>query len=148
MLLGVAGLALGGGWVWLGAGTFPLLIVLDLSFQRPDFSERQLRHPRLADVPLYVHAVLHFALLVLGARQIGLLVASPGPAAGQLAGCVLSIGWLGTLPNGTVAHEFLHRRGWLPRLLAQLMSAALADPVRRLGHLRGHHVLFGTAEDS
>src|SRR5262245_58834192 len=118
MLLGAVGFALGGGWVWLGAGTFPLLVVLDLPFQQADFSERALRHPRLADVPLYLHVALLLAVLGLAARRIGLVMASPGAAAGQLAGCVVSVAWLGTLPNVPAAHELLHRRGWFPRLLA------------------------------
>lgn len=148
VLLGVVGLALGGSWVWLGAATFPLLIVLDLPFQRADFSVRPLRHARLADVPLYLHGVLLFALLGLAARRIGLLLAAPSPSLGQLAGCVLTVTWLGVLPNIPVAHELVHRHGWLPRLWAHLMAAAVADPIRRLAHLRGHHVHLALTEDS
>jgi len=146
-LLGVVGFALGGSWVWLGAATFPLLVALDLSFIRPDFSERNLRHPRLADVPLYLHLPLQVALMALAARRIGLIVAADVFSPGQLAGCVLGAAWLGTLPNGPAAHELFHRRGPLPRLVAHLMTVAVGDPVRRLAHLRGHHVQFGEGAD-
>src|SRR3954467_13487966 len=95
MLLGVVGLALGGGWVWLGAATFPLLIVLDLPFQKADFSVRLLRHAPLADVPLVRHGAAMLALLALAARRIGLLLATPSPSIGQLAGSVLTVAWLG-----------------------------------------------------
>jgi toluene methyl-monooxygenase len=146
-LLGVVGFAVGGSWVWLGAATFPLLVALDLLFLRPDLSERNLRHPRLADLPLYLHLPLMVALLVLAARRIGLIAASDAPAPGQLAGCVLGLAWLGTLPNGPIAHELFHRRGPLPRFLGHVLTVAVADPVRRLAHLRGHHVQFGEDTD-
>src|SRR5262245_14837548 len=118
VLLGLAGFVLGERWVWLGAATFPLLVLIDLPFQQPDLAEREIRHPWLADVPLYLHFGLLVALLVSATWRIRLISKSEVPSASQLAGCVISVGWLVTLPNLPVMHELFHRRGRLQQLMA------------------------------
>src|SRR5262249_49460666 len=58
------------------------------------------------------------------------------------------LAWLGVLPNIPVAHELVHRRGRFDRFLAFLLTVVIADPLRRLSHVRGHHVNLGLDEDS
>jgi len=50
---GVLGFGLGGPWVWLGIGTFPVLMLLDLAFA-PDTAVRKVGAGWLADIPLYL----------------------------------------------------------------------------------------------
>jgi alkane 1-monooxygenase len=149
MIAGIAGFLLGGPWVWLGASTFGVALVLDLMMPRPDHRTRTVRHPRLAEVPLYLHALLRPALVITAARCVRASVTGAAPlGAGGLAGVAVTLGWLGVLPNIPVVHELLHRRSRFPRLLAFLMAAVIGDPLRRLAHLRGHHVKLGRADDS
>jgi alkane 1-monooxygenase len=149
MVCGVAGFVLGGPFVWLGLATFPLLVVLDLALQRPDYATRRIAHPTLADVPLYLHVPLVGALLGAAAWRVRLSATGVAPLGpGGLAGCVLTLAWLGVLPNIPFVHDLVHRKGRLPRFLAFLGTVAIGDPLRRLGHVRGHHVKLGLADDS
>jgi alkane 1-monooxygenase len=146
MIAGALGMLLGGPWTWLGFATFPALIAIDLLALRPDFSRRDVRHPALVDVPLYLHALLVPALVGAAAWRIRANGASM--SAMTLAGIAVSIGWLGVVPNIPFIHELMHRRGALPRLLAFLLAAVLLEPARRIAHLRGHHSKLGLDEDS
>jgi alkane 1-monooxygenase len=140
---GIAGFALGGAWVWAGAATLPVLVIVDLFASRRELATRVVRHPRLADVPLYLHAILLVGLIVTAAIR-----AHAGLEPFQLAGVVATLAWLGVMPNIPIAHELLHRRARLPRTVAFLCAAAIGDPLRRLAHLRGHHVKLGRDDDS
>lgn len=73
-------------------------------------------------------------------------VAPLGPAG--LRGCVLTLAWLGVLPNIPIAHDLIHRRDRFHRFLGFLCTIAIGDPLRRLAHLRGHHVKLGRGDDS
>jgi alkane 1-monooxygenase len=129
--------------------TFPALVVLDLAFHKPDHRTRRIAYPLLADVPLYLHVILVGALVASAAWRVhrSAALAEPlGPAG--LAGCALTLAWLGVLPNIAIAHELIHRRDRFHRFLGFLCSVAIGDPLRRLGHLRGHHVKVGRADDS
>jgi alkane 1-monooxygenase len=145
---GVAGFVMGGGWVWLGAATFPALTALDLVFSRPDHAVRRVRYPRLAEVPLYLHAVLMVALLAAAAWRAHAGEAGAPLAAGRIAGVVASLAWLSVVPNIPFVHELIHRQSRLDRFLGFVLAVVVADPMRRLAHLRGHHALLGLREDS
>ncbi|MFT3771847.1 MAG: alkane 1-monooxygenase [Minicystis sp.] len=145
MIAGIAGFALGGPWVWLGAATFPAAVLLDLLTGRPDPTPRAIRHPRLAEIPLYLHALLMPALVITAARCL-----RPGSMITPtlLGGIWATLAWLGVMPNVPVAHELIHRRGRAPRVLGFLLAVMIGDPLRRLAHLRGHHVKLGLPDDS
>jgi toluene methyl-monooxygenase len=148
MLAGAAGFLLGGGAVWLGFATFPAVVVLDLLAPRDDLAVREVRHARLADVPLYLHAALVPVVVGTAAYRVHAGDGDAPLGLGACVGIVLTLGWLGVMPNIPVAHELMHRREALPRLVAFLCTAAIGDPLRRLAHLRGHHAKLGLAIDS
>ncbi|MFO0761668.1 MAG: alkane 1-monooxygenase [Byssovorax sp.] len=149
MALGVAGFVLGGAWVWLGASTFLLAVVLDLTAQKPDHAARKVRYPALADVPLYLHVALLVALVAAAAWRVHASAAAGAPLGiSGLAGVSVTLAWLCVLPNIPVAHELAHRKGALDRFLAFLCSVVIAEPSRRLAHLRGHHALVGLEDDA
>lgn len=64
------GLWIGGGWVWAGIATFPILMVLDIALP-PDHGIRDIRVPWLAEAPLYLHLPLLVALWTLFALRLG-----------------------------------------------------------------------------
>lgn len=131
VLAGVTGFVLGGWWMWAGVGTFFVLAGLD-AVSRPDYSVRRFRHPRLADLPLYLHCVLMVALYGAFAwrMRVGLSVEGTVPTLLVLAGAVASLVWLNAVPNVPVAHELMHRKDWFSRGLAKLISAMFADAHR------------------
>lgn len=147
MLAGIAGFVIGGTAVWLGFATFPAVVVLDLLALDDDLSVRAVRHPRLADVPLYVHALLVPALVAAAAYRVHAGEGGGPLGVGACAGVVLTLGWLGVMPNIPVAHELMHRRERLPRfrwvrlrprLLAARPALRRGDDARRRGdrHVR------------
>ena len=145
---GILGFALGGYWVWLGIGTFiPLLIVDVLS--KPDLKTRQISIPWLVDVPLYLHLFLMIALYVMFIHWLVSVQASNGSVTTiNLIGAILSLGWLGAVPNLPINHELMHRRNPVARLFATLMGTFYADPTRDVAHIHTHHIHLGTPADS
>lgn len=147
-LAGVVGFLLGGDYVWLGLATFPVLLVFDLILPT-DTAPRRIGSPFLTDLPLYLHVGLIVALY-------GTFVASvmngsnplSGPGSGwQIAGSILSMGWLSAVPNLPVAHELMHRRHWFPRRLSQIAGTFYGDPNRDIGHVLTHHLFLDTPKD-
>lgn len=145
-LAGVIGFMMGGGWVWLGAATFPVLAVLDMVLPR-DFASRNIRFPFLADGALYAHCLLLILMYASFLRSV--LVGSIQLAdVGILTGSIISLGWLSAVPNLPVAHELMHRRHWFPRRVAQIVSTFYGDPNRDIAHVKGHHLDLDTPADS
>lgn len=62
MVIGIAGFALGGYWLWAGLGTYVVLFMLAM-LSGPDLKPRVIHHPRLADIPpVFTSAATHRAL--------------------------------------------------------------------------------------
>ena len=149
MIAGIAGFLIGGNAVWLGASTFVLAVLMDLCALGPDYSPRNIKHPSLVVVPLYLHALLLPTLIITAGLRVHASSTGAAPLSGfALAGVAATLAWLGVLPNVPVLHELVHHRGRIQRGLAFLLSAVIADPLRRLAHVRGHHAKVGLAEDS
>lgn len=146
---GVAGFLLGGSWVWLGVATFPVLLLLDMLLPE-DTALRRIRSSALADVPLYLHVLLMFALYAAFIHSVasGINPLSGPGAWSQIAGSVLSLTWLSAVPTLPVAHELMHRRHWFPRRMSQLLNTFYGDPNRDIGHVRTHHIHLDTHKDS
>ncbi|MDY6930190.1 MAG: alkane 1-monooxygenase [Pseudomonadota bacterium] len=144
-MAGVVGFYLGGGWVWLGAATFPVLLILDAVLPK-DYSERKV-NPFLADLALYLQLPLlitMYGLLIVGIGE-GLIELNEPT---QFLGSVISLAWLSGLPTLPVSHELMHRRHWLPRRMAQLLGMFYANPVGDVAHVNTHHLELNTPLDS
>lgn len=146
---GVLGFLIGGGWVWLGASTFLVLLALDILLPK-DFAPRNITHRALADVPLYLHVLLMIALHAAFIRSvaIGINPLSGPDALSQIAGSMASLIWLGAVPTVPVTHELLHRRHWFPRAVSTMLNAFMGDPNRDIGHVKTHHIHLDTHRDS
>lgn len=77
-LAGVLGFTLGGPWIWLGIGTFPLLLLLDLVPPR-DLALRKVSNPLQVDGALYAHCVKLISI----ATAAGFLFASSAALADE-----------------------------------------------------------------
>ncbi|MBV2133343.1 xylene monooxygenase subunit XylM [Pseudomonas sp. MAP12] len=142
---GVIGFYYGGDWVWLGAATFPLLMVLDIALPR-DFGVRKVI-PFLADLTQYLQLPLMISLygfLIVGVNGGRIDLGEPV----QVLGCILSLAWLSGVPSLPVSHELMHRRHWLPRRMAQLLATFYGDPNRDIAHVTTHHLELDTPLDS
>lgn len=147
-LCGVVGFLFGGPWVWLGFATFPVLLLFDIVLPR-DIAPRRVALPWLADLALHLHVVLIVALYAAFIASVaGGINPLTGPGAlSQIAGSLLTLGWLGAVPNLPVAHELMHRRHWFPRRMAQIAGTFYGDPNRDIGHIRTHHIWLDTMQD-
>ena len=146
---GVIGFLLGGSFVWLGIATFPVLLILDVLLPA-DIKPRQVV-PAIADFALYLQLPLLIALY--GAFAYSVITSSNSivnapESIWQLAGSLLSLTWLSSVPTLPVAHELMHRRHWLPRFVARLISTLYGDTNRDIAHVMTHHIHLNTQRDS
>jgi len=142
---GLIGFYYGEDWVWLGAATFPALMVLDILLPK-DFAARKV-NAFLAYLPLYLQLPMMIGLygfLIWGVREGRIDLGEPS----QVIGCILSLGWLSGVPTLPVNHELMHRRHWLPRRIAQLLGTFYGDPSRDIAHVNTHHLYLDTLYDS
>lgn len=142
---GMFGFYAGGGWVWLGAATFPVLLIFDVLLPR-DYAVRR-ANPFFADLTQYLQLPLMiglYGLLVFGVRDGRIDLSEPS----QVIGCILSLAWLSGVPTLPVSHELMHRRHWLPRRMAQLLATFYGDPNRDIAHVTTHHLELDTPLDS
>ncbi|MGK2882684.1 MAG: alkane 1-monooxygenase [Mycobacterium sp.] len=149
VLAAVAGLAFGGWWVWLGLGTFPVLMALDVLLP-DDHKPRRVTAPVLAEIPLYLHLPLMVALWAVFIARLGEWSGGATDAVNgwQVLGMVLSVGWVGAVPNLPIAHELMHRRHWFPVAVSKVYGTVYLDPNRDIGHRLTHHLDLCTAADS
>jgi len=143
LLFGVAGLYLGGPWVWLGLATLPILAIGDTVLPR-DLSERKMNNEALAFIPVLMSCAIAFVSFVLLSYQVG---------TGQLGwfntiGAVVSTGWVGTIVGIPAFHELFHRRTAYLRYLGLCLQVMYGDPTRDIAHVVGHHIDVGTKKDS
>ena len=146
--IAIIGFMLGGQWMWLGLGTFPVLMALDLLLGK-DFAPRKINHPLIADIPLYLHVALMVALYATFAWRVDQGIGtSGGDTALALIGAFFTMLWLNMVPTVPVVHELMHRHGQIPRFFAKFGSAFFADMNRDVAHLMTHHIHFDTLKDS
>lgn len=148
-VLGVTGFLLGGAWVWLGVALFPIYMALDMLLP-PDHAVRSMKSGLASDLPLYLHVVAIAALYPAFVYSVAAgLNPLHGTGAGwQIVGSVLTLGWLGAVPNVPVVHELWHRRHWLPQRIGQLCNIFFMDLNRDIGHVKTHHLYLDTQVDS
>tara|TARA_R110000787_G_scaffold8607_34_gene29380 strand:- start:6155 stop:7297 length:1143 start_codon:yes stop_codon:yes gene_type:complete len=143
LLFGVAGLYLGGNWVWLGLATLPILAIGDTILPK-DLAERGKMKMGYAFIPVLMSCALAFVSYSLLAWQLG---------SGMLSwynviGAVVSTGWIGTIVGIPAFHELFHRREPFLRNMGLILQVMYGDGSREIAHLVGHHIDVDTVEDS
>ena len=145
VLLALAGLWRGGGWVWLGIAELPLLALID-TWLGPDRRPRAPLPSWLADGLLMLQLPLIVTLWAVFAWRVG-------PGADALAGAdwlglVLSTAFVtayGALP---ASHELGHRDDPLRRRVGNLLDTFLLAPYGVLSHNHVHHLKLDTPIDA
>jgi len=141
---GFLGFYWGGNWVFLGVGTFIPLLIMD-TLMPYDYRSRKIRYPIVADIPLFLHVLLMFMVY---AAFIRWAATAESISPGQWLGAVLTLGWLGAVPNLPVNHELMHRRGRISRACSTILGTFYADPTRDVAHVHTHHIHLATPKDS
>lgn len=149
LLVGIAilGLALGGGWAWLGIGAVPVMLVLDVALP-PDFKSRKVRGGAVMDIPLFLHLPLMVALWAVFLDRLGTWQSGGDVSGWEVVGMTASVAWIGVLPNLPINHELMHRRHWFPVAVSKVLGTFYLDPNRDVGHKLTHHLDLCTAADS
>lgn len=139
----LAGLYLGGDFVWLGVATLPLLAVLD-SLMPLDLATRKMRSQRLANLPVWIATLLSPVMYLMLAWS----VSQHDYNGWQWLGAVLSVGWMSVLPMVPASHELYHQRSPLARFVGHYAQVCYLDCTRDIGHVVGHHINVGTIKDT
>lgn len=140
--IGLTGFVLGGNWVWMGAATFPLVVLIDFSFPR-DYSMRRMDSPFWAAVPVWLASLGPIVLFLAFAWRIGAEALTPA----QLLGGVMSTAWLALVPGIAAQHEMFHARGQLTRTIGRYAQFTLFDGMRDIEHVIYHHIDVSTPAD-
>lgn len=95
------------------------------------------------DLLLAALVVLHVVNLALAVR----LVAGAGLLAPQVPTLLLLLVISSSITGAVPAHELIHRRGALPRLVGRALLCTMFFEHFFTEHLRGHHARVGTPDD-
>jgi p-cymene monooxygenase len=142
-VLAIAGLYLGGDYVWIGIASFPVLAVLD-SLLPDDMATRKIKSLAWAYVPIWISTLLGPFMYVVLAWS----VAVHDLNALQMIGSVLSCAWLSVVPMVPASHELYHARAALGKVVGRYAQICFLDSTRMEAHVSGHHLDVGTAEDT
>jgi p-cymene monooxygenase len=143
LLFGVAGLVLGGYYVWLGLATLPLLAAGDTLLSK-DMAERRMNSLALAFIPVILSSLLAFVCFCLLALRVG----EGSLSMFNVVGAILSTGWIATIVGIPAFHELFHRRSAFLRNLGLCLQVMYLDATRDIAHVVGHHIDVGTDVDS
>jgi p-cymene methyl-monooxygenase len=141
--LALWGFYMGGNYVWIALGWFPLFALLD-SLMKPDFRTRSIRNRSLAFVPVWLSTLLGPALYI----GMAWAIAHHDLSMLQIIGAVVGTAWLSVLPLVPAAHELYHARGGIGKTVARYAQVCYFDSTRMEAHVVGHHIDVGTPEDS
>lgn len=142
LLVAIAGLLAGGGWVWLGLATLPALALGD-SLVSKDLAERKIDNLALAFVPVVLSSALAFVTFCLLSLRIGEGALSPL----NVFGAIVATGWIATIVGIPAFHELFHRREPFLRNLGLCLQVMYLDATRDIAHVVGHHIDVGTKHD-
>jgi toluene methyl-monooxygenase len=143
-VVGIAGLALGGAWCWLGMATLVALIAADFGLGS-DLEPRDVRRPWAFEAVLYLQFASLTALWAFFLWRIG--PASADMALFDYVGATISVSYLTGLGGLPAAHELMHRKHPVPIAFAHLYATYYLMPINDLSHIHGHHVHVGTPKD-
>lgn len=141
--LSIAGLYVGGDFVWVGLAFLPLLAIID-SLLPLDLRTRKMKNRAAAFVPIWLTTLLCPMMYVAMAWSL----ARNDLSNWQMFGAVLSCAWLSVLPGVTAFHELYHARGRIGRIVGRYAQVCYLDPTRMEAHVVSHHRDVGTADDS
>jgi alkane 1-monooxygenase/p-cymene monooxygenase len=142
-LLAMAGLYLGGDYVWIGVALFPILAVID-TLMPMDLRKRQMTNKVAAFLPVWLSTLFGPLLMLVLAWSVG----THDLNAWQLLGAVLSCAWLSVVPLVPAAHELYHARGRIGRTVGRYAQVCYLDSTRMEAHVVSHHRDVGTVDDS
>lgn len=142
-LAAYAGFYMGGDYVWLGVATFPAMAIID-SLLPVDLSPRNMKSRSLANIPVWISTLLGPGLYLAMAWTLG----HQDLTGLQMAGIILSLGWLSVLPLVPSSHELYHQRSALARFVGHYSQVCYLDCTRDIGHVVGHHINVSTVKDS
>ena len=135
-LIAYAGFVMGGGWVWLGIASLPLLGLID-SLAPDDMAPRRMRAAWASQAPVWISTLLAPGLYVMAALWVR---RTPDIPAWQYLGAGLSCAWLSVVPLIPTSHELYHQRSKLARFVGRYAQICYFDCTREIAHVVGHHI--------
>lgn len=143
-LAAYAGFAAGGGWVWLGIASLPVMGIVDTLLPN-DMAPRRMKAGLVADLPVWISTLMAVGLYAMAAWWVA---RTPAITGSQYAGAILSLGWLSVVPLVPASHELYHARGRIRRFVGRYAQVCYLDCTREIAHVVGHHINVATDRDA
>jgi alkane 1-monooxygenase len=166
VLATTAGIALGGGWMWLGFGVIYLFMIAGDELLGDDYSEPDYRHPALLNAMLYLAVpllallcfvvawmagsgdALGFGAWLQAATGYDVFAARESSGLVHWIGAVLSTALTFAAVGTNIGHELTHRTTDRAAMFAGRSLLALTfDAEFAIEHVYGHHRRLATLED-
>ena len=141
-LTGIVGIFAGGAWTWIGIAQLVGLAVANAVLD-DDLRQRPVANTTLMDVPVALGAVLGFVVVSLVAWRAG----QGGLSSFEIAGMIVTGGWLTVLVMVPTTHELYHKRTPWKYSLGLASQLVYLDYMRSAPHVLGHHFHVGTPKD-
>ena len=138
-----ASFLIGGGWVWFGIASLPILGILD-SLMPNDMAPRRMRAGVITDLPVWLSTFLAVGLYFMAALWVA---RTPDIPAIHYVGAALSLAWLSVVPLVPASHELYHARGKFRRFVGRYAQVCYLDCTREIAHVVGHHINVATDKD-
>jgi len=139
----IASFFVGGNWVFFGIASLPAMAIIDHVLPN-DFAVRKITSKSLADVPIWICALLGPIAYLTAAYWVA-TAAQIEPW--QYAGAALSLAWMSVVPMVPATHELYHQRGALQRFVGRYAQVCYFDCTREIAHVVGHHIDVATVSD-
>jgi alkane 1-monooxygenase len=130
------------GWIQLAVPVLDRVVGVDASRQPPPEDA-----DRLAGLAIWSFLPAHLALIACGVLAVtsGFPTSPHTPL--SIVQVAMAVGAVGGMCAAPVAHELMHRTGWLAAGAAEIQMMMLTYPHFCIEHVEGHHYNVGTPAD-
>ncbi len=129
------------GWIQLAVPVLDRVVGVDARRQSREGEDR------VAALAIWSFLPAHMVLIACGVLAVTTSFPTPPHTPLSIVQAAMAVGAIGGMCAAPVAHELMHRPGWLATAAAEIQMMMLTYPHFCIEHLEGHHHNVGTPAD-